>query len=159
MPKQFTEAQAARIRQVYMLSGIRQGLSGNAIIDTLRAIGLGQRTEVMQKQIASLIGRPGRLPSLDAETLSTLYDQAPALNFTSRSSKNYVYSFKVSGLDLTSGRNKTVTLSIVSDRALIPGIAERMFTENVDFEQSGGLTPDLNTIEMQKPRKYTPYKL
>src|SRR5579872_4296257 len=95
MALNLTEDQAARVRQVYMLSGIRQGLSGNAIIDSLRSLGLGQRTSTMQAQIASLVGRPGPLPSLDSDTLQALQAASPYDNFVSRSSEAFLYTVQL----------------------------------------------------------------
>ena len=157
MALDLTEAQAARVRQVYMLSGIRQGLSGNAIIDSIRAIGLGQRTSTMQAQIASLIGRPGPLPTLDAETLSQLYDSAPQTNLVSRSSQNYVYSFKFAqGVDVTGSYTPDVW-SITSEYALPPqlAISQAMSVLQLDEESAGSI--DETDIVMMKPRKFTPF--
>lgn len=158
MALDLSESQAARVRQVYMLSGIRQGLSGNAIIDSLRALGLGQRTQTMQQQIASLVGRPGPLPSLDAETLQALYNETPQANFTSRSSNNFVYTFKFAPGTEVSGDYVPDVWSIVSPFALPPQLAQVQALEilKLDDESQSSLTPE--DIVSLKPRKFTPFQ-
>lgn len=157
MALNLSEEQAARVRQVYMLSGIRQGLSGNAIIDSLRSMGLGQRTSTMQQQIASLVGRPGPLPSLDSDTLSALYSAAPVANFASRSSQNFVYTFQFApGVDVT-GNYVPDVWSISSPFALPDQLAQAQAMDilQLSSESEDSLSP--TDIVMLKPRKFTPY--
>lgn len=157
MALNLTEDQAARVRQVYMLSGIRQGLSGNAIIDSLRSLGLGQRTSTMQAQIASLVGRPGPLPSLDADTLQALYNDAPEANFVSRSSQSFVYSFKFAeGVDVT-GNYVPDVWSISSPYALPPQIAAAQALDILQLSDESQEEISTDDIVMLKPRKFTPF--
>jgi hypothetical protein len=157
MALNLSENQAARVRQVYMLSGIRQGLSGNAIIDSLRALGLGQRTSTMQAQIASLVGRPGPLPSLDADTLTALYDSSPVALFSSRSSQNYVYSFQFQEGTEVTGSYVPDTWSITSPFLLPDQLALSQALDVLELspESEGEIGPE--DIKILKTRKFTPF--
>lgn len=157
MALNLTEQQAARVRQVYMLAGIRQGLSGNAIIDSLRSLGLGLRTSTMQAQIASLVGRPGPLPSLDNETLATLLDAAPTVNFVSRSSNNYVYTFQFQEGVSATGNYVPDTWSITSEYAIPDQLAKAQALSILQLDTASRESISTDDIALLKPRKFTPF--
>lgn len=128
-----------RFAQYTIISGVRQGLSGAAILRTLQNVGLGYRTENFYADYNSYLNKNVRLPRLTAQERATFVPDSYNIQVPARRSNTYQYIFSVPGR-FADGRTEA-NLSITSAHRLTPDTALSLLEENqINFDkQSGGV--------------------
>lgn len=146
---------ARRFAQKFVVSGVRNGLSANAIQRSLVAAGLGYRREDLLTDIA----RYTNVPTSRRGFAELPLDQFIPLDFTAqmftKGTTRYQYVFNVPATDINTGESFDITYSVVSPTELLPAFAYSLASQNVDFESNYNATPDLSGLEMIGANTFT----
>lgn len=136
------------ITDQFILKGITQGLSGNAIQKALTANGLGVRRTDLLSRIAQLSNVPqrasvlrfvpnGAYPGQDLFTVGGSYQTKP-----------YLYTVRMDVVDNVTGERRTMWRQISSSDVLTPGEAKEAAEDNISTADSNhDVTVDTQALE------------
>lgn len=142
---------AVRLALPFITSGITQGLSANRILGALTDAGIGIRRADGLKVISALktpFGYPGWIPSVKAAD----YPGADLFRVAAYpTSKNYTYTYEITGVNASTGETEVQHVSIVSDTLLTNDAAEALAAELGMSGNSGNALEDVAaTLESVK---------
>lgn len=134
-----SDAQKQRVSQYTIISGVRQGISGAAILRTLQAVGLGYRTANFYQDYNRYLNIPSRLPNLSAEQKATFVPQNYITSVPARVSNRYQYIFNVP-IRLNSGQVRSPNyISYVSSSRLSPDVVLNNLMANTPQNSPSGV--------------------
>lgn len=119
------------ITDQFILSGLRQGLSGNAIQKALTANGLGVRRADLQGRIRELTSAVRNASVLKYVNKSSYPTTALYTKGGSYQSKQYLYSVRIELTDPETGETSIRYQNISSAKELTIGEAEDVATQNL----------------------------
>lgn len=139
--------------QRLIISGVRSGLSGNSILQSLRAVDLGYRTQVFYVDYNRYKNTDVRLPRVNTAEYHTYLQDNFIMKVPARKGNRFQYTFSVYGTDNTTGETVQRFFSTTSNRPLIPDVAQAAVESGVDFG-SYGFAPDMGTLELNGVYNY-----
>lgn len=144
---------AERYQQNYIISGVRQGLSGAAILRTLQAAGLGYRTENFYADYNYYKSVPSRLPYLSAAERSIFLPDTFVTEVPSRKSNAYIFTFAIP-VNYNNGLiSEPKYVSITSETKITPDIAFNMVQSNYGVAAKYG-SYDFENASLYSVRQY-----
>lgn len=148
MADEIQMSSARRFAQRFVVSGVRNGLSANAIQANLQAAGLGYRRADLLADVARYANVPTTRRGYSDLNLDQLIPPDITIRMPTTGGTRYQYVFSVPATDVSSGEQFDITYSIVSPFELLPALATALARVNVDFEQNYNATPDLEGLEL-----------
>lgn len=132
----------SRVAAYYIISGIRQGVSGAGILRTLQQVGLGYRTQNFYTDYNYYLNNVSNLPRLSPTDYQWNIPENFYLNVPGRGAAFNKYIFNVNAVNTRTGRSSIRTLSVSSSRKLSPLEA---------FQQlAGALEEKYNYLQVQE---------
>lgn len=108
--------------QRFVIQGVRAGLSGNAILQQLRDVGLGYRTQNFYEDYSRYLGS-SKLPRLSSVArLPKDYSLQYKIRVPTTGGSRYQYTFSVTGTNRDTGEEQDITFSFVSPYPLLDDV-------------------------------------
>ncbi len=158
MPSTFARGDARIYVQRFIVKGIRQGMSGNQILQMLRSasvngVSLGYRTELFYRDYNRYLNAktPPLLTGLKAFPSGFSVDYS--LPTPTRGGERYMYPILVRGTNTDTGEPTEQMMSVVSpypiDNVLLPAAYEAL-----SVEERYNFTPNWDQSEPQQPKQF-----
>lgn len=144
---------AYRFAQHFVVSGVRQGLSANAIQNNLQSLGLGYRRENLLADIRRYQDVPARMPRLTQQEFTTYLAPNLTIKMPTKGGTRWQYAYTVNAVNLDTGEEVPVTYSIVSPFRLTPELAQAQAMVKIDFAQSN-LQPDFSSLDLMGENQF-----
>lgn len=147
-------AKVRRMAAQYTIKGIRMGLSGNAILESLRSAGLGYRTQEFYRDFNYFSSIPMRLPTKLSGIGSlilpeTIYTEMPTIG-----PHRYKYNFNVAVTNKITGETEMSMMSTISPDRISPYSAWSNLSEGLF--RSGSIEFSISDSSYVDAQEYQP---
>ena len=158
MAAKFARGDARMYAQKFIVRGIREGLSGNQILQNLRSASvdgqsLGYRTETFYADYNRYLEAKTPPSLVGLANIPKNLNVAFSLKFPTTGGNRWQYPVIVSGTNRDTGESVTRMVSLVSpfpiDESLLPGALE-----NINFTDESNIEVNWDQSQIQQPRQY-----